>query len=123
MKAVFTEKEMNILNTHPAIGGDILADFSAIPGISDGASYHHERYDGTGYCEGKKGDDIPVVARIIGVADSYDAMSSDRCYRKALSKEIIISELEKAAGTQLDPDFVAIMLEMIDEGSVPYTLE
>lgn len=118
-----TDAEMNKIKTHPAIGGDILADFNAIPGISDGARYHHERFDGTGYCEGKKGTDIPVVARIIAVADTYDAMSSDRCYRKALSTEIIISELEKAAGTQLDPDFVAIMLEMIDEKSVPYTLE
>ena len=118
-----TDKEMDIIKTHPAIGGDILADFNAIPGISDGARYHHERFDGTGYCEGKKGTDIPVVARIIAVADTYDAMSSDRCYRKALSTDIIISELEKAAGTQLDPDFVAIMLEMINEESVPYTLD
>lgn len=118
-----TDEEMKIIQTHPAIGGDILADFKQIPGISDGARYHHERFDGTGYCEGKKGTDIPVVARIIGVADTYDAMSSDRCYRKALSTEVIISELEKAAGTQLDPDFVAIMLEMIGEGSVPYKLD
>lgn len=118
-----TEEEIKIIQTHPAIGGDILADFNEIPGISDGARYHHERYDGTGYCEGKKGDEIPIVARIIGVADTYDAMSSDRCYRKALSTEVIISELEKAAGTQLDPDFVAIMLEMISEESVPYKLE
>ncbi|MBE5954134.1 MAG: HD domain-containing protein [Lachnospiraceae bacterium] len=118
-----TDKEMDIIKTHPAIGGDILADFNAIPGISDGARYHHERYDGTGYCEGKKGEEIPVVARIIGVADTYDAMSSDRCYRKALSTEVIISELENAAGTQLDPEFVAIMLEMINEESVPYKLD
>ena len=117
-----TDAEMDIIKTHPAIGGDILADFNAIPGISDGARYHHERFDGTGYCEGKKGHDIPVVARIIAVADTYDAMSSDRCYRKALSTEVIISELEKAAGTQLDPDFVAIMLEMIEGGSVPYSI-
>lgn len=122
-KEKLTEEEMNIIKTHPAIGGDILADFSAIPGISDGARYHHERYDGTGYCEGKKGKEIPVVARIIAVADTYDAMSSDRCYRKALSREIIISELKKAIGTQLDPEFVNIMLEMIDEESVPYHLD
>lgn len=118
-----TDEEMKIIQTHPAIGGDILADFKQIPGISDGARYHHERFDGTGYCEGKKGEEIPVIARIIGVADTYDAMSSDRCYRKALSKDVIISELEKAAGTQLDPDFVAIMLEMIKEENVPYKLE
>ncbi|MBQ8413139.1 MAG: HD domain-containing protein, partial [Lachnospiraceae bacterium] len=117
-----TEEEMRIIQTHPAIGGEILKDFTALPNISEGAKYHHERYDGKGYCEGKAGEDIPFVARIIGVADTYDAMSSDRCYRKALSTDIIISELKKGIGTQLDPDIVKIMLEMIEEGSVPYTI-
>ncbi len=117
-----TQEEMAIIQTHPAIGGEILKDFSALPNISEGAKYHHERFDGTGYCEGKKGLDIPLVARIIGVADTYDAMSSDRCYRKALSEEVIISELENGSGSQLDPEIVAIMLKMIDEKSVPYTL-
>ena len=117
-----TDEEMRIIQTHPAIGGEILKDFTALPNISEGAKYHHERYDGKGYCEGKAGEDIPFVARIIGVADTYDAMSSDRCYRKALSTDIIISELKKGIGTQLDPDIVKIMLEMIEEGSVPYTI-
>lgn len=115
--------EMKIIQTHPAIGGEILKDFTALPNISEGAKYHHERYDGTGYCEGKAGEDIPLVARIIGVADTYDAMSSHRCYRRALSEDIIISELKKGSGTQLDPEIVAIMLDMIEEKSVPYTIE
>ncbi len=114
-----TKEEFDIIKTHTSIGGDILADFTAIEEVSNGARYHHERFDGTGYCEGKKGEEIPVVARIIGVADTYDAMSSDRCYRKALSTDVIISELKKAAGTQLDPDYVAIMLDMIEEKVVP----
>ncbi len=115
-----TEDEMAIIRTHPSIGGDILKDFTALEGISEGARYHHERYDGTGYCEGKKGTEIPLVARIIGVADTYDAMSSDRCYRPALDKDIVISELKQGKGTQLDPEIVDIMLDMIDEQLVPY---
>ncbi|MBR2053525.1 MAG: diguanylate cyclase, partial [Clostridia bacterium] len=75
--------------------------------------------DGNGYCAGKKGTDIPLVARIIGVADSYDTMSSDRCYRAALSKEKIISELKENAGTQFDPAIVPFMLAMIEDGTVP----
>lgn len=114
------DEEMAIIQTHPSIGGEILKDFTALEGISEGAKYHHERYDGTGYCEGKKGNEIPLVARIIGVADTYDAMTSDRCYRKALDKEIVINELKQGKGTQFDPEIVEIMLGMIEEEIVPY---
>lgn len=114
-----TEEERLIIQTHPSIGGEILKDFTALEGIAEGAKYHHERYDGKGYCEGKKGIDIPLVARIIGVADTYDAMSSDRCYRKALSTEIIVEELNNAVGTQLDPEIIPIMLKIIEEGYAP----
>lgn len=114
-----TDEEMNVIRTHPAIGGRILKDFTALEGISQGARYHHERYDGHGYCEGKAGLDIPLEARIIGVADTYDAMSSDRCYRKALSREKIESELQKVSGTQLDPAIVPHMLSMIEDGVAP----
>ncbi len=115
-----TGEEMAIIQTHPAIGGEILKDFTALEGITEGAKYHHERYDGTGYCEGKKGNEIPLVARIIGVADTYDAMTSDRCYRSALSMDVVISELEKGKNTQFDPEIVQIMLDMIEEKIVPY---
>jgi len=114
-----TEEERLIIQTHPSIGGEILKDFTALDGIAEGAKYHHERYDGKGYCEGKMGLDIPLVARIIGVADTYDAMSSDRCYRKALSTEVIVEELNNAVGTQLDPEIIPIMLKMIEEGYAP----
>ncbi len=114
-----TDEEREIIQTHPKIGGEILKDFNALKGIYEGAKYHHERYDGRGYCEGKHGENIPLVARIIGVADTYDAMSSDRCYRKALSKEIIIEELKKGSGTQLDPEIVPYMLDMIEDGIAP----
>lgn len=114
-----TAEEMDIVRTHPAIGGKILENFTAIRGISQGARYHHERYDGTGYCEKKAGADIPLEARIIGVADTYDAMSSTRCYRAALTKEAIEEELRRVSGSQLDPEIVQHMLNMIEEGAAP----
>ncbi len=115
-----TTDERNIIQTHVSMGGDILENFNALDGISDGARYHHERYDGEGYCSHIKGDDIPLTARIICVADTYDAMSSDRCYRKALSQSVIREELIKGAGTQFDPEIVPYMLEMMDDGTAPY---
>ena len=114
-----TAEEKAVVKTHPTIGGHVLEGFTALEGIADGARYHHERYDGSGYCEGKKGKDIPLVARIIGVADSYDTMSSNRCYRSALPKDKIISELKENAGTQFDPEIVPFMLAMIEDGTVP----
>ena len=92
-----------------------LGDVSEDERIGYGAKYHHERYDGKGYPNGLKGDDIPEVARIIAVADAYDAMASNRSYRKALPQEIVRAEIEKGKGTQFDPVFADIMLTMIDE--------
>lgn len=111
-----TPEEYRIIQRHPVIGGEILRDFTAVNGIVDGAMYHHERYDGKGYCKGLKGEEIPFFARIIGVADAYDAMSSARCYRPALSREKVISELEEGSATQFDPAVAKIMLEMIADG-------
>ena len=110
-----TDEEYEIIKTHPSIGGDILSNISEIPNIAIGARWHHERYDGKGYPDGLKGKDIPELARIIGVADAYDAMTSKRSYRDVLSQEIVRLELEKGKGTQFDPVFAEIMLEMIDE--------
>ncbi len=118
-----TKEEMDIIKTHPEIGGEILKDCTALDGISEGARYHHERFDGTGYCEGLNGQEIPMIARIIGVADAYDAMSNARCYRKALDQAVIEEELKKGAGSQFDPDIVPVMLQMMEEGSVPVDLD
>lgn len=118
-----TDEERKIIMSHPAIGGEILKDFTSIPGISEGARYHHERYDGNGYNEGLKGEEIPLFARIICVADSYDAMSSARCYRKSLDKDVIMEEFKKCSGTQFDPQIVEIMLQMMEEGKVPVELD
>ena len=110
-----TESEYDIVKNHPSIGAEILKHISEIPGVDAGARWHHEKYDGTGYPDGLKGEEIPIVARIIGVADSYDAMASTRSYRKVMPQEAVRAEIEKGRGTQFDPVFADIMLEMIDE--------
>ena len=86
-----------------------------MPNMYYGARWHHERYDGTGYPDGLKGDQIPIEARIIAVADAYDAMTSKRSYRDVLPQEVVRSEVVKAKRTQLDPFIANIMLEMMDE--------
>ncbi len=113
-----TAEEFDIMKTHTTNGAKMLADFTAIADIKDGVLYHHERYDGTGYMAGLAGEDIPLVARIIGVADAMDAMNSDRCYREHLSKEVILTELENNKGTQFDPKIAQIMIDMIHSGEV-----
>ena len=113
-----TPEEFEIIKQHTTIGNQILENFTAIDGIREGAHYHHERYDGNGYPEGLKGEKIPLFARIICVADSYDAMSSTRCYRPALSEEIIREELTKNSGKQFAPEIVDVMLDMLADGFV-----
>ncbi len=109
------DKEYEIIKRHTIIGGDILNEITIVNNIADGARYHHEKYDGTGYPFGLKGEDIPLVARIIGVADTYDAMHSDRVYRKGLSYEYILEEFKRCAGKQLDPEITKIAIELIEE--------
>ena len=111
--AKLTDEEFVIMKSHTTNGGKALENFTSIEGIKDGAMYHHERYDGTGYPTGIKGEEIPLCARIICVADALDAMSSDRCYRKRLSEEKILSELEENAGSQFDPTIAKLAIEMI----------
>lgn len=109
-----TDEEFNAIKQHPSIGVGILKNISEMPNIEVGAHYHHERFDGCGYPEGLKGYDIPEIARIIAVADSYDAMTSHRSYRAALPRDVVRSEIEKCKGTQFDPFFADRMLELID---------
>lgn len=121
--AQLTYDEFNEVKEHVSMGGDILKNFNAIEGIEEGARYHHERFDGKGYMCGLAGTNIPLVARIIGVADAFDAMSSARCYRTALSKEKIVEELMQNSGLQFDPDIVPHMLAMMDCGFAPILSE
>ncbi len=114
-----TDTEREQVKRHVVTGGEILKEFTSIEGISDGARYHHERYDGQGYCEGLCGTEIPLVARIIGVADAFDAMSSARCYRPKCTIAYIILEIRDNFGKQFDPVIAQHMLDMINEGVAP----
>ena len=116
--ARLTDEEYTVMKTHTVIGGEILKDFTLIPHVDEGAKFHHERYDGSGYPNGLRDESIPLNARIIGIADAFDAMTANRCYRKALDMDYVISELKRCAGTQFDPGLVDIMLDLIESGKL-----
>lgn len=109
------EEEFEIIKKHSLKGYAILKSIEENPKLAEVAKCHHERFDGAGYPSGLKGEDIPEEARIIAVADAYDAMSSDRSYRARLSKEEIIDELKNCSGGQFDPKFADIMIAIINE--------
>ncbi len=111
-----TDEEYNVIKSHAAKGGEILKCITAIPGADLVARHHHERYDGAGYPDGLRGDLIPKSARIVAIADAYDAMNSRRIYRKNLSPEIIRGELVKGIGTQFEPEAAEAFIRMLDEG-------
>lgn len=110
-----TEEEYKLVKDHTKIGAEILENISEMPGISVGAHWHHEKYDGKGYPDGLAGKDIPEVARIVGVAEAYDTMTSKRSYRDILPQTVVRGEIEKGKGKQFDPVIASHMLEMIDE--------
>ena len=110
-----TDEEFDLIKSHPIIGSDMLKDITIKPHLYYGARWHHERYDGRGYPDGLKGEEIPIEARIISVADAYDAMTSVRRYRKELPPEKVRQELIDGRGTQFDPKIVGVMLELIAE--------
>ncbi|MCR5301305.1 MAG: HD-GYP domain-containing protein [Lachnospiraceae bacterium] len=109
-----TDEEYEVIKKHPELGAQILKNIREIPFISSGANYHHERYDGKGYPSGLKGTDIPEYARIISVADAYDAMTSKRSYRDPIPQQQVREEIVKGIGTQFDPQFARIMVHLID---------
>ncbi len=117
-KGSLTDDEFEIMKTHSEVGANILKDITYLPGLEIGALYHHERYDGTGYPEGLKGDEIPYVAKVICIADAYDAMSSNRVYRKRLPEEKILEEFEKCKGGQFDPKMTDTFINLIKEGKI-----
>lgn len=110
-----SEEEFAHIRLHPISGYYILKDIDEMDMIARGSRWHHERYDGNGYPNGLAGEGIPEVARIIGVADAYDAMTSNRSYRQIMPQEKVREEIENGKGTQFDPQIADIMLEMIDE--------
>ena len=110
-----SDEEYSLTRQHPLIGAEILENISEIPKLGVGARWHHERYDGKGYPDGLSGEEIPEEARLIAVADAYDAMASKRSYRDVLPQNDVYDEIKAGIGTQFDPVYASIMLKMIEE--------
>lgn len=110
-----SDEEYSVTRLHPVIGAEILENISEIPDLGVGARWHHERYDGKGYPDGLAGENIPEEARMIAVADAYDAMASKRSYRDVLPQQVVYEEIKKGRGTQFDPVFAELMLRMMEE--------
>ena len=113
-----TDEEYKIMKSHVTRGAEILKYLTTVDNVSVGALYHHEKYDGSGYCHGLKGEEIPLDARIIGIADAFDAMTANRIYRKQLDLDFVIKELKRNSGTQFDPKLVDILLSLIADGTI-----
>ncbi|MFQ5780644.1 MAG: HD-GYP domain-containing protein, partial [Nitrospiria bacterium] len=113
-----TEEEYEAMKAHPGIGAEIIKDIEFLSDVVPLIYSHQERYDGTGYPEGLAGEEIPVGARIIAVLDTFDAMTSNRPYRKALPIEAVFSELRRCRGTQFDPNIVDAFIAIIKEGGL-----
>ena len=113
-----TDEEYDVIKEHTTKGHEVLKDISAVPELAVGALSHHERHDGKGYPNGLSGNDIPEVARIIAVADSFDAMYSDRQYRKQMDFEKVLSIIREVSGTQLNPEVVDAFFRLVDKGEI-----
>ena len=112
--AALTDEEFQRFRAHPAYGERLLQNIPTFRPVLSAVGGHHEKFDGSGYPRGLKGEDIPVMARIMSVADTYDAMTSHRAYRSALKHSVAVAELDRCAGTQFDPDVVAAFLVAIE---------
>lgn len=113
-----SDDEIRVIQEHPLKGVNILIPIKELAECINGVKYHHERYDGTGYPEGLKGEEIPLIAAIIAVADSYDAMTTNRPYRRGLSTKEAIEEIEKNRSLQFNPKVVDVLLELYREGKI-----
>jgi diguanylate cyclase (GGDEF)-like protein/PAS domain S-box-containing protein len=112
------EEEWNAVKKHPQVGYRIAESSSDLAPIAKGILYHHERWDGKGYPKGLKGEDIPLISRIIAIVDSYDAMTNDRPYRNAFSKEEAMEEIRKCSGTQFDPKLAKMFIDIVSKEQV-----
>lgn len=113
-----TVEEMEIIREHPRAGAEIVGHIKQLRSIIPAIQYHHEHYDGSGYPEGLQGEEIPLVARIIAVADTYDAIIHERSYHKGLSKSEAVAEIAEHVGTQFDPQVVAVFAQALDNGDI-----
>jgi HD-GYP domain-containing protein (c-di-GMP phosphodiesterase class II) len=107
-----THKEFEAVKTHPAVGEKMLSPVPFLHAVTEVIRHHHEKYDGTGYPEGLKGEDIPLCSRILAVADAFDAMTSERAYRDKIDPEVAIEEIKSLSGTQFDPAVVDAFLSV-----------
>ena len=110
-----TDEEYVKMKSHVLGGAEILKDFTLVEHVVDGTRFHHERFDGRGYPDGLKGDQIPLYGRIIGVADAFDAMTSNRVYRNCMDTDYVVNEMKKGRGTQFDPEVVDAFMRLIDK--------
>jgi len=117
-KAVLSEADWVLIKMHPTIGSNIVSSLDAMPSLAPTISAHQEKYDGTGYPKGLSGKNIPLGARILGIADAYQAMIEDRYYRQARTHAEAITELQKVKGTQFDPDVLDVFLNVVSSGAI-----
>ncbi len=113
-----TDEEYVQMKSHVLRGAEILKDFTLVEHVVDGTRYHHERFDGRGYPDGLKGEEIPLFGRIIGVADAFDAMTSNRVYRNHMDTDYVMTEMERGRGTQFDPDALDAFLRLVNKGVI-----
>ncbi len=116
-KGALTDKEKELMKKHPTIGAEIVSNIEGMEDVVEGIKYHHEKYDGSGYPEGLKGKEIPLFARIIAIADTFDAITTERPYKKALSKEFAIKELVNNQASQFDPELINLFMESLKKSN------
>jgi len=114
-----TDEERTVMETHPVLGELIVRKVPSLAGILPGVRHHHERWDGRGYPDKLAGERIPYIARILALADSFDAMTSDRPYRKGMAVDIALGEIERGSGSQFDPELAAAFLSMMSARELP----
>jgi HD-GYP domain-containing protein (c-di-GMP phosphodiesterase class II) len=121
------EMEWHFMRQHPVVGAELIEKGNGKMGLDGNLDavvlavrHHHERWDGTGYPDGLRGEDIPIAARIIAVADAFDAMTTDRPYRRAVSREDALREIVRCAGVQFDPGVVEVSVKVVDKTEYPY---
>ena len=112
------DEEYAQLKSHVTRGAEILKDFTLVEHVEEGTRYHHERYDGKGYPDGLKGEEIPLFGRIISVADAFDAMTSNRVYRNAMDTDYVVNEMKRGRGTQFDPNVLDAFFRLVDKGVI-----
>jgi putative nucleotidyltransferase with HDIG domain len=113
-KSILSEEDWVLIKMHPTIGSNIVSSNDAYPSLAPTISAHQEKYDGTGYPKGLSGKNIPLSARILGIADAYQAMVEDRYYRQARTHEEAVAELQMVKGTQFDPEVLDVFLNVVN---------